>query len=173
MKKLCLAATVLTVMSGCGNDDFSDLQAYMNEVKNRPLGVIQAIPVYPPYTAYTYSSAAQRSPFVKPVSVQDISRLSLPRQNVKPDFNRTKEPLENYAIDDLTMVGTLTFNGVLWGLVDDGSGGVAHIKQGGYLGRNHGRVVDISPSRIAVMEIVSNGNKGWAERPRTINLKQQ
>ncbi|ROS01954.1 type IV pilus assembly protein PilP [Sinobacterium caligoides] len=172
-RRLLTVASALLVISGCANDDFSDLQSYMTEVKNKPLGAIEAIPVYPPYKTYTYSSAARRSPFVKPVSVQDIARLSLPRQNVAPDFNRQKEPLESFSIDDLKMVGTMTYKDVLWALVDDGSGGVTHIKAGGYMGRNHGRVVDITVNQIAVMEIVANGNNGWAERPRTINLKEE
>ncbi|CAH0991876.1 hypothetical protein SIN8267_01991 [Sinobacterium norvegicum] len=171
-KKLLVVVAVLAV-TACSNDDFGDLENYMDEVKSRPVGTIQAIPVYPPHQSYAYSSAAKRSPFVKPISVQDIARLALPRQNVKPDLNRQKDPLEDYSIDDLAMVGTLTFSGVLWALVDDGSGAVHHVKNGSYMGRNHGQIIDISANQIAVMEIVANGKKGWAERPRTINLKEE
>jgi type IV pilus assembly protein PilP len=40
------------------------------------------------------------------------------------------------------------------------------------MGRNHGRVVDMSATYVAVVEIVSDGSDdGWVERPRSIALK--
>jgi type IV pilus assembly protein PilP len=40
-----------------------------------------------------------------------------------------------------------------------------------FLGRDHGRVVDMGATFIAVIEIVSDGtDDGWAKRPRTIEL---
>ena len=42
---------------------------------------------------------------------------------------------------------------------------------GDYLGRHHGKIVDMTDTYLAVIEIVSDGTaEGWVERPRTIKL---
>ena len=42
-----------------------------------------------------------------------------------------------------------------------------------YLGKNHGRIVATTETKIAITEIVPNGVGGWIERPRTIKLTEQ
>jgi type IV pilus assembly protein PilP len=42
---------------------------------------------------------------------------------------------------------------------------------GDFLGRNHGKIVEMTDTYVAVVEIVSDGTQdGWVERPRTIEL---
>jgi len=43
-------------------------------------------------------------------------------------------------------------------------------KVGNYLGRNHEKIVEMTATYVAVIEIVSDGNDGWVERPRTVKL---
>lgn len=157
------------VLIGCSSADFSDLDQFMADTKAKPKGVIKPIPPFKTYKAFTYSATGLRSPFERPVEVREITQLQA-RSNVKPDENRTKEYLEKFGIDALTMVGTLEQGGYLWALIRDQDGGVNRIKTGNYLGRNHGRVIETSETYIAVIEIVANGVDGWIERPRTIKL---
>ena len=57
--RLFLIAAVALALAGClGGDDFSDLQAYMDEVRARPQGAIEPLPKFQPYEAFTYSAAA-------------------------------------------------------------------------------------------------------------------
>jgi len=45
------------------------------------------------------------------------------------------------------------------------------VTMGNYLGRHHGKIVEMTDSYIGVVEIVSDGTEdGWVERPRTIKL---
>ena len=53
------------------------------------------------------------------------------------------------------------------------SDGVHRVKIGDYLGTNHGKVVAISESQIDVVEIVTDGEGGWVERPRSLTLKER
>ena len=69
------------------------------------------------------------------------------------------------------MVGTLEQSGQIWVIIDDGSGGVHRVKQGDYLGRNHGRIIEVSEAYVAVVEIVPNGLDGWVERPRSLKMR--
>jgi len=61
---------------------------------------------------------------------------------------------------------------VFWALLSDGSGGIHRVTQGNHLGRNHGRVVAVHENKIDVVEIVPDGQGGWVERPRTLDMKE-
>lgn len=163
---LFLLAVCLTA---CGSSGFQDLDEFMAEKKSRPAGVIKPIPPFKAYKAFTYGATALRSPFDPPVEVREITQLQL-KSTVKPDENRTKEFLEQFSLDSLKMVGTLKQGSTQWALVQNMEGGVFRVKEGNYLGRNHGRIVETSDTYLSVIEIVPNGVDGWIERPRTIKL---
>ncbi len=171
IRVLALAAAV-SGLSACGGGSFSDLDAYMADEKAKPSGRIKPIPAFKAYKTFNYSAAGMRSPFQKPVNVKEIVRRQS-NSNVKPDENRTREFLEQYSVDSLSMVGTLEQDGTLWALMQDRAGGIHRITAGNYMGRNHGRVVEATPGYVALIEIVSDGVDGWVERPRTIKLKSK
>lgn len=169
-RTLGLSLLAITVLSACSSRDFSDLDDFMEEKLARPGGIIDPIPTFKAYEAFAYSATAFRSPFDRPIEVREIAKLQAVSA-IKPDQSRPKEFLEQYTFDSLRMVGTLERGGTNWSLVKDPSGGVHRVKLGNYLGRHHGRIVDMTDTYLAVVEIVSDGTEdGWVERPRTIKL---
>lgn len=166
---LILVATLLS-LSGCSGSDFSDLDAFMKEKRERPGGIIDPIPTFKAYEAFAYSATAMRSPFDRPIEVREIAQLQAIAA-IKPDENRPKEFLEQYTFDSLRMVGTLERGDLDWTLIKDPDGGVHRVQLGNYLGRHHGKIVEMTDTYVAVVEIVSDGSDdGWVERPRTIKL---
>lgn len=160
------------LVSGCGSSGYSDLDAFMAEVRAKPGGIIKPIPTLKAYQPFNYSASGLRSPFTRPVQVNEVAMLQGGAE-VVPDFNRTKEFLEQYSLDSLRMVGSLEMTGVQWALVRESKGGVYRVKEGNYLGRNHGQIVEISEDQVTLIEIVSNGGEGWVERPRTLKLMEK
>jgi type IV pilus assembly protein PilP len=159
-------------LAGCGaGGDFSDLQAYMDEVRSRPKGSIEPMPVFQPYESFTYSAAALRSPFQPPIKIDVVNRQK-GSQEIKPDETRVKQFLEDFNIEVFEMVGTLANDHGVFALVS-GAGGVHRVKVGDYLGRNHGRILVIDESKVDVIEIVPDGEGGWLERPRSLSLKER
>ncbi|RLA18475.1 MAG: pilus assembly protein PilP [Gammaproteobacteria bacterium] len=170
LHKIFVAAFASLVLSACTNNNFADLEAFVEEKKARPGGIIAPIPTFKAYEAFSYSAASQRSPFDRPIEVREIAQLQA-ISSIKPDETRAKEFLEQYTFDSLSLVGTLERGEIDWSLIRDPEGGVHRVKQGNYLGRNHGKIVDTTDTYIAVIEIVSDGSEdGWVERPRTIKL---
>ncbi|MFI8745678.1 type 4a pilus biogenesis lipoprotein PilP [Pseudomonas sp. NPDC077186] len=170
--KLALLPLFLTLLQGCSSDgDFSDLQAFMTEVRARPKGAIEPLPKFQPYEAFAYSASSLRSPFQPPVKVEAVSRPK-GSQEIKPDESRVREFLEGFNIEIFEMVGTLSNSGGVFALVS-GAGGVHRVKVGDYLGRNHGRIVAVDDAKIEVVEIVPDGDGGWLERPRSLALKER
>ncbi len=156
--------------TGCVNRDFSDLDAFMQEKRARPGGIIAPIPTFKAYEAFAYSATQLRSPFDRPIEVREITQLQA-ISSIRPDDDRPKEFLEQFTFDSLAMVGTLERGEQEWTLIRDPEGGIHRVSLGNYLGRNHGKIVEMTDSYVAVVEIVSDGTEdGWVERPRTIEL---
>jgi type IV pilus assembly protein PilP len=174
MNRRTLAFTLFLplLLSGCIGDDYADIKQFMEEVKARPKKKIEPIPIYPPYKSYTYSVMASRSPFAKPMAIQEISRLVGPVSSVKPNDDRTREYLESFSVEALSMVGHIQKGDVMYALVNDGQGSVHPVSRDNYLGRNHGKIVGLTATEIKLIEIVPGGGDTWVERPRTISLQE-
>lgn len=171
MKRAASVLLCTALLGGCGGD-FSDLDAWMAEVRARPKGTIEPIPVFKPYESFTYSAQSLRAPFDQPLSAKEIASLT-PGVEVKPDLNRAREFLERFNFEQLGMVGTLAQQGTLWALLSDGEGGVHRVRVGNYVGKNHGKITETTETSIEVEEIVANGVGGWIRRPRTIKLAEE
>jgi type IV pilus assembly protein PilP len=173
MKRSLLIIQILCILllTGCGQASHQDLVDFMEETKRRPKGQIEPLPTFSPYQPFTYSAMTLRSPFEKPIPL-DESAVKGGRA-VAPDLTREKEFLEGFNITALKMVGTLTKGGKIWALIDDGAGSVVPATVGNYMGMNHGKIVSTSTSQIEVMEIVGDGSNGWVERPRIIKLEEK
>ena len=169
-RHVLVLAALAPLLAGCGGSGFADLDAFMAEKRARPGGIIAPIPTFKAYEAFAYSATTLRSPFDRPVEVREIAQLQA-ISAIKPDESRAKEFLEQYTFDSLRMVGTLERDGVSWTLISDPEGGVHRVTLGNYLGRHHGRIVEMTETYVGVVEIVSDGTKdGWVERPRAIKL---
>jgi len=159
-----------TLLAACSAQNFSDLDAFMASKRERPGGVIAPIPTFKAYEAFSYGATTLRSPFDRPVEVREIAQLQA-ISAIKPDESRSKEFLEQFTFDSLSMVGTLERDDGNWILIRDPEGGVHRVTLGNFLGRHHGKIVEMTDTYVAVVEIVSDGTKdGWVERPRAIKL---
>ncbi len=139
-------SVLLFGLSGCGSsDEFSDLDAYMNEVRLRPAGRIEPTPTFHSYPTFTYSAANLRSPFSRQVRV-DLAGHQRGSRNVKPDPNRVKQYLEGFNIEQFEMVGTISNASGSFALLR-GAGGVHRLKVGDYLGATMGALSLSAPLR--------------------------
>jgi type IV pilus assembly protein PilP len=167
--KTLLISTAVFGLVACSTN-FSDLDVFMAKVKAKPADPIEPVPAFEAYQPFNYAATALRHPFEIPKPV-DVT-LPPPDDTVEPDFDRRKEHLEQFSFETMAFVGSWDQFGQLWGLIDDGQGGVHPIKVGNFMGRNHGQIKSLSETEIKIVEIVPNGNVGWIERPRTILLRE-
>ncbi len=159
------------VLVSCGqSDNIGDLQSFVNEVKARPGEEVEPVPEFVPYEGFVYSAASMRSPFDIPLVIDNESTAVL-SQDVEPDFERMREPLESQALSEMHMVGMLVRGGSYEALIEDAFGEVHRVGIGNYLGRNHGRIENISETQLNIIEIVPSGSGGWVERPQTLTLQ--
>ena len=172
LKLLTIVSSAL-FLGACGGSDVSDLERFVSDKTERPGGLIEPIPTFTAYEAFAYSAQGMRSPFDRPVEVVQLAALRL-RSTVAPDRARAREFLEQFSVDSLTLVGKLKRQGVEWALLRDPSGGIHRVREGNYVGPDHGKVVDVGDDYVAIMEIVTDGTaNGWVERPRTLEFGTQ
>lgn len=157
-----LAMLCAALLGGCSSSD-SDLNNFIRQVKAESGGRVEPLPEVKPYEAFTYADQRLRSPFVPALSTGS---------SVRPDNTRPREYLEQYSLDTLKMVGTLTMGGSHYGLVLAGDGRVHRVTVGNHMGQNDGTITEISPSRISLTEIVPDGLGGYVERPAALALSQ-
>jgi type IV pilus assembly protein PilP len=163
---LALAAFAAT-LSACGGAT-DDLRAYIDEVKARPGGRPQALPQIQPPPQFVYQAANRRPPFTPDAPQRRVS--TDPNAVAGPDPNRVREILEQFPLDSLTMVGTLSDRRANYGLVQTNDGLVHRVTVGNHMGQNYGRITAISDSSIQLVEIISDGLGGYLERPASIGL---
>lgn len=156
------------VLVGCSSG-MADLQAYVEDVKNRPGPPLDPLPVMQPFVVFEYSPEGLRDPFSVP-KAEDESESS---SGLRPDPERRKELLESFPLDGLDMVGTLGEGESLIALVIDPDQVVHRVKVGNYLGQNDGRIVAINDSRIDLVELVPDGAGGWLERQASVSLEDE
>ena len=161
-----LLALLALGASACGGGG-DDLDKYINEVKARPGGRIEPLPEITPYEVFSYVADVQglRSPF-RPDTPQAGGKGGGPR----PDVERSREYLESFPLDTLSMVGTLHIGETMYGLVQTSDGLIHRVIPGNYLGQNDGRITGISESEIGLVEIISDGIGGYIERDAAVGL---
>ena len=156
----------IAVLSACSSAD-DELARFIEDTKKESGGRVEPLPEVKPYQTFVYSVASMRSPFL-PGSPGGAAGAS----GLRPDSKRNREFLEQYSLDTLKMVGTLKLSGQTYGLVQTKQGLVHRVSPGNYLGTNDGKVIDVSPSKIQVIEIVPDGLGGYMERAAALALNE-
>src|SRR3954471_3183423 len=156
------ACFALTSLTACTSKD-DELDQFISDTKKEPGGRVEPLPELKPYESYAYESAAMRSPFMPGGTAGSAA-------GPRPDSRRNREFLEQFSLDTLRMVGTLRLQDRTYGLVKTKDGLVHRVLPGNYLGQADGRVTEISPSKISVVEIVPDGLGGYMERPASLAL---
>ena len=148
----------------CSSAD-NDLARFIEDTKKEPGGRVEPLPEVKPYETFVYSAGTMRSPF-------QPGGAGGPGSGLRPDSKRNREFLEQFSLDTLKMVGTLKLSGQMFGLVQTKDGLVHRVVPGNYMGQADGKITDITPSKISVIEIVPDGLGGYMERRASLGLNE-
>jgi len=164
---LCLSAACgYALLTACSSAD-EELTRFIEDTKKEPGGRVEPLPEIKPYETFVYAAADLRSPFI-PSSPGAGAGLA----GVRPDSKRNREFLEQYSLDTLKMVGTLRLGGQMYGLVETKDGLVHRVTTGNHMGQAEGRITEITPSKINLIEIVPDSLGGYMERPAALGLNE-
>jgi type IV pilus assembly protein PilP len=90
---------------------------------------------------------------------------------IKPNEHRQKEVLEEFELSSLSLMGTLEQDS-LWALIRSPDGVIHRVKQGNYIGKNHGKIIAIMDSSLTILEIVKEIKGGYVERESMLSVAE-
>jgi len=172
--KLIYQAFIILLMGGmlmaCSDDGMSDLRNFVDEVKAEKQGHVKPLPEFKSFETFVYTADEIKDPFTSwETQVQKVAE-NTDESKIHPEEHRRKEVLEGFPLSSLLMMGTLEYQDQVWGLIKAPDGIVYRVKQGNYLGQNHGKIEQILRNKMALTEIVPDGLGGWQERQAALTL---
>lgn len=159
------------LLTACSSYDTADLQQFVEETRAAQKGRIDPLPPYRAFETYAYAAGTLRDPFTPWRDDSEKQQVAKGRsEGPQPDFERRKEALEGYPLDTLRMVGTLSRDDGEWAIIRGPDGVVYRVKEGNYLGQNHGKIIALGEDKVDLKEIVPDGLGGWQEREASLTL---
>jgi type IV pilus assembly protein PilP len=143
---ICRVLLISVLLTGCGGGDMDDLKTFVADAYKDKKPEIEPLPIIRPFTAYEYSGAEQNDPFNAENILGDNAGADGGRETERPT-----EPLEEFPLDALKMVGTLVKEDQPWVIVKTSTGLALLASEGNYMGQNNGRITKISPERQLVI----------------------
>jgi type IV pilus assembly protein PilP len=162
---------ISTLLSACGGS-MADLEQYINETKQSHHGTVEPLPEFPEYNMFTYDADDARDPFRPQIDVSGGLASTGNYSGPRPEATRRREALEGYPVDALKMVGLLQQKKQIWGLVRDPDGTIHRVQPGNYAGQNHGKIIQVSETKIHIVELVPDGLSGWVNREAQLAMAE-
>jgi type IV pilus assembly protein PilP len=116
MKSSVVMAAVLlscALLSGCGSSGTADLQQWVKNERNSRKPRVEPLPEIKTHESFIYTASDLTDPFAP----FNLKPQGVATGGPRPDPNRRREPLEEYPLDSLKMVGTLTRANQSWAVV--------------------------------------------------------
>lgn len=170
VKSAIFIASCSLLLGACSGEEHSDLREFVKESDKMPGGRIPPLPEVKPYEPFAYNAYDLTDPF-KPRKIEPPKTAA--KGGIQPDFNRQREALESFPLENLAMVGTLQQKGQFFALVRAPDKGLYRVSSGNYLGQNFGRIVGITETDIKLKEIVQDSGGNWEEKDQALMLQEQ
>jgi type IV pilus assembly protein PilP len=162
--KICLFIYVLLGAQACQDNGMQDLRDFVANAYRDKKPEIDPLPEIKPYQDFAYSAGESNDPF----NLKNIitSRPAAVAIGDSPDSNRPREPLEDFPLDALKMVGTMSRGQQAYVIVKTSEGTALRATIGNYMGQNDGKIKQIIPEeqKMLLTEIVLDTAGRWVNR---------
>jgi type IV pilus assembly protein PilP len=159
------------ILSGCGSDGLEEVREFVKNAHADKKPKVEPLPELKTQESFVYGATG----LVDPFSVANLKPPSLGPKGVggpRPDPTRRKEPLEDYPLDSLKMVGTLVRGKQAWAIVQAPDGTVHRAKKGDHLGQNFGMVTKVTEEKVDLIELIQSSLGDWVEREANLSLAE-
>jgi type IV pilus assembly protein PilP len=154
-------------LTGCSSDGLEDLREFVKNAHADKKPKVEPLPEIKMQETFIYNTANLTDPFAAfNLMPQGQKSASGPR----PDPNRRKEPLEDYPLDSLKMVGTLSRGKQAFAVIQAPDGTVHRTQVGDHLGQNSGMIHKITDEKVNLIELIQGALGDWIEREANLTL---
>jgi type IV pilus assembly protein PilP len=171
---IVLMMTGSVFLNACHTPQVNDLEAYIAALQGTPAAATAPRPELLEssqlLTQMPYHGEQYRNPFE--AGLTQLERNSNHRLACEqPDLPRHHHGLENFALDQLTFIGTLTTaNGSDIALVISEDGRLHRVAEGDYIGASYGRVIALERQKLTIREWLRRADGCWQQADVELNL---
>lgn len=165
----------VALLSACGDAKHEELRGWIAQQKAQARPKTTPIEAPKQFQPELYTVNGAVDPF-DPVKLTQALKRDAAQQNaqaglIQPELERPKEALEAVPLDVMTMVGSLSRNGVPTALIKVDQL-LYQVQTGNYLGQNYGKITRITESSIQLREIIQDVTGEWIERSTELVLQE-
>ena len=173
-KNIFILVGSVCMLQACSDGNMPDLKEFVATAYENEKPEIEPLPEMQPFSVYEYSAEESDDPF-------DFANIETSQQSaavsgsgLRPDTNRRKEDLEQFPLDALKMVGTMTKESKSWVIVKTSEGTAHRATLGNYMGQQDGKIVQIVPEeqKVVLAELVQDPNGRWITRNVEITIDE-
>ena len=172
MLRSCSLVACLLFLQACQDTEMRDLKEFVATAYKDKKPEIEPLPEIRPYKGFEYSASEEQDPFNFQNIISDRGGAAV--SGFSPDANRRKEPLEQYPLDALKLVGTMTQKNQPWVIVQTSEGTAHRATLGNYMGQNDGKIKQIIPDEqlVVLAELVIDAKGVWVTREVEITIDE-
>ncbi|MDD5031124.1 MAG: pilus assembly protein PilP [Rhodoferax sp.] len=171
-----LAMLLLLALTACSSASNDELQQWMAQQKQQTFPRVKPLPEPKKFKPEDYNEASALEPFsmrkLTNALKKDGAQASINGALLAPELARRKEPLEEFPLDTIALVGSLVRDGKPVALVTVGKL-LYQVRPGEYLGQSYGRVTKISETELTLREIVQDASGEWVEKMSSLQLQER
>jgi type IV pilus assembly protein PilP len=166
--RLLTPLALCLILAGCGDDGLDDLRAFMEATGKDGQGKIEPLPEVKKVDTFEY----QQGDLLDPFMTRNLRATG--KGGVQPDTDRPKQPLEEFPLDAMRMVGTLKKPGQsLRAVIKDPKGTLHTIQVGGRIGQNFGKVIAVSEEGLEIKELMQDAGGEWLESKAMMSMTEE
>ncbi len=166
--RLVYFALASLLLAGCGGEEFQDLRDFVKNSGADMRGKIEPPPEVKPYENFVYNNDTNLPDPFKPRKPELRSGGSTGIN--QPDFDRPKEALEEFPLENLKMVGFLSMKHVNYAVIRAPDSKLYRVKAGNHMGTNFGLIEEVSDTEVKIKELVQDSTGDWTERMSSLQL---
>jgi type IV pilus assembly protein PilP len=135
---------------------------------------VRVVPLTEPkvFVPAAYEGDALTDPFNQSKLLVALAKMKANTDNgLRPNFDRNREALEAYPLDQMEMRGYTEKNKTITALIMVGKS-MYQVRIGNYIGQNFGKIIGISETQVEIEEIVQDAAGEWTKRKATLELQE-
>jgi type IV pilus assembly protein PilP len=168
LPRLTVVGVLCLALAGCGSDELDEVREFVKTAHAEKKPRVEPLPEIKIQEPFHYAAANLADPFAS----FNLKPQGRGGRDLRPDRGRRKEPLEDYPLDSLKMVGTLMRGKQAWAVIQAPDGTVHRAKIGDHLGQNFGMITKIGEEKVDLIEMVQSSTGDWTEREANLTLAE-
>lgn len=172
LRILGISLSLLALLAGCGDGSEGEIREWMAQTRSQAKVFVPKLGEPKTFAPFSYSRKDSIDPFNPAKLAAALAKLRAQSgSGIKPDMERPREPLEQYPLDAIKMVGTLQKPGLSYAILQIDKL-IYQAKVGNYLGQNFGMITEITEDSVNLKEIVQDAAGEWTERKARLELQE-